>query len=778
MVEKSDKVAVYKDSARSMEKRVADLLKQMTVEEKIAQLTSIWLHFNPNTGAVSPHGDRTVEFDPEYYMRSGIGQITRPFGSQPIDPVEGAKMVNDLQKRLVENTRLGIPAICHEECLTGFMAQGATSFASPLNFGSTWDPGLIERVGDCIRRQMRSVGSHQGLAPVADVARDPRWGRIEETVSEDPYLVGCMVSSYVKGLQGNDLKEGVIATLKHFAGYSFSEGGRNFAPAHVGRREFFDMFLVPFEMAIKGGGAHSVMNAYQEIDGEAPAASKWLLTEVLRDMWGFKGFVVSDYGAVTFLHRMHRVAEGQMEAASSALLAGLDVELPSPAEYPEGLKSALDKGLIKESDLDISVHRVLTAKFSLGLFESPYVDTDAIQLDLPEERALAKKVAEKSITLLSNNGILPISRSIAKIAVIGPNADDIMALFGNYSFENHIVSTHFPDAADDIISAPTVLDVMKERISSENVGYAEGCQIMTKEKEGIKEAVSLAEKAEVALVVVGDKAGHFGAGTVGEGTDTSDLSLPGAQEDLIHAVIDTKTPTIIVLLNGRPFAMPEIAEKAAAIIEAWFPGQDGANAIVDVLFGDINPGGKTTLTFSKGAGFQPFYYNHKFLAKGIPNLPDISPVFPFGHGLSYTSFDYSDFLIKSSNVPNDGEAVISCNVKNSGGLAGDEVVQLYLRDEFASITRPVIELKGFVRVHLLPGETKKITFYVPSDLLSFTGVEYKRIVEPGEIIVKIGSSSADIRLKGKYNLTGSTRETGEDRELFTRVEVASVAVRN
>ncbi|MCP4682233.1 MAG: hypothetical protein GY864_07855, partial [Desulfobacterales bacterium] len=443
-------------------------------------------------------------------------------------------------------------------------------------------------------------------------------------VGEDPYLVGCMVSRYVKGLQGNDLKQGVIATLKHFAGYSFSEGGRNFAPTHVGRREFFDVFLVPFEMAIKEGGAWSIMNAYQEIDGEAPAASKWLLTEVLRDMWGFKGFVVADYGAVTFLHRMHRVASGPMEAASFALLAGLDVELPSPAEFPEGLKNALDKGLIKEPDLDVSVRRVLTAKFSLGLFEAPYVDTGAIQLDLPEEKALATKIAEKSITLLSNSGVLPISRSLEHIAVIGPNADDRMALFGNYSFENHIVSTHFPDAADDIISAPTVLEVMQKRLSSGKVSYAKGCQIMTKEKEGIQEAVSLAEKAEVAILVVGDKAGHFGAGTVGEGTDTSDLSLPGAQEDLIHAVINTNTPTIVVLLNGRPFAMPEIADKAAAIVEAWFPGQDGASAIVDVLFGDINPGGKTTLTFSRGAGVQPFYYNHKFLAKGIPNLSDIA----------------------------------------------------------------------------------------------------------------------------------------------------------
>ena len=335
------------------------------------------------------------------------------------------------------------------------MAQGATSFPSPLNFGSTWDPSLIEQVGQVIRRQMRSVGAHQGLAPVADVARDARWGRIEETEGEDPYLIGVMLSHYVRGLQGNDLKEGVVATLKHFAGYSFSEGGRNFAPTHIGRREFMDVFLLPFEMAVKQGGALSIMNAYQDIDGEAPAGSRWLLTEVLRDAWGFKGMVVSDYAAVTMLHQLHRVATGSVEAAALTLKAGLDMELPNPVEFPTGLKGALDQGLISMEDLDRAVERVLGIKFKLGLFETPYINPEAIDLDRSEDQALARTIAEKSLILLKNDGVLPLSDNIPRLAVIGPNADDRMALFGNYSFENHVVSTHYPDQADRIVSSPS-----------------------------------------------------------------------------------------------------------------------------------------------------------------------------------------------------------------------------------------------------------------------------------------------------------------------------------
>ncbi len=768
---------VYKNPNSPVEDRVKDLIGRMTVEEKILQLTSIWLTFDPDRGEMAPHTDELFppeDFDIEYFLTTGIGQITRPFGSQPIDPIKGAEMVNRIQKRLMEETRLGIPAICHEECLTGFMAQVATSFPSPLNFCSTWEPELIEKVGGVIRRQMRSVGTHQGLAPVADVCRDARWGRVEETMGEDPYLVGTMVTRYVKGLQGPDIRHGVIATLKHFAGYSFSEGGRNFAPAHVGRREFMDVFLMPFEMAVKEGGALSVMNAYQEFDGEAPAASRWLLTEILRHAWGFKGFVVADYGAVGFLMHFHKVAADQKQAAAMALKAGLDIELPSPTDYPQGLKDALQQEMITQSDIDAAAFRILEMKFRLGLFEEPYVNTGAIDLDQPEERHLARVIAEKSVILLSNNGILPLNDDVESVAVIGPNADNMMALFGNYSFENHVVSTHFPEAAEKAVTAVTVLEAFRDRLGTDRVKFCPGCEVMGDDASEIAEAQTLAKNAAVAVVVVGDKAGHFRTGTVGEGTDTSDLSLPGQQEKLVNAVIETGTPTVVVLLNGRPFALPKLKDRAAAILEAWFPGQEGADVIVDALFGDINPGGKTTVTFSRGAGVQPLFYNQKYLSRGIPRMPETDPVFPFGHGLSYTIFEYMDLSLSAKEISVDGEVNISCRIRNSGKRKGEEVVQLYIRDKVASITRPVMELKGFKRIALEPGEQKEIIFTLPSDMLAFTGLDFRKVIEPGEINIMVGSSSKDIRLTATYALVGDSRFPDEDRVLFTQVAVRSL----
>jgi beta-glucosidase len=787
--------APYRDPKLSAEERVADLLGRMTLEEKIAQLFAVWLGPPKEGGEGGPFGGWTAGgLDVAELLRHGVGQITRPFGTRPVEPERGARALNRLQRHLLEDTRLGIPAIAHEESLTGVMAQGATQFPAPLNYGSTWDPELVERVGGVIRRQMRALGVHQALAPVADVIRDARWGRVEECVSEDPYLTGLVVSAYVRGLQGDDLAHGVVATLKHFCAYSGSEGGRNFGPAHVGPRELADVFLIPFEMAVKLAGAKSVMNSYQEIDGEPPAASRRLLSEILRERWGFDGIVVADYFAVNMLHQLHRVAEGPVEAAAAALSAGLDVELPVPQCFREGLPEALARGLVDEPTIDRAVQRVLRLKFALGLFESPYVDAGAVALDLPEERELARRVAEKSITLLANHGVLPLDPRAGRLALIGPNADDPMALFGNYSFHNHVAS--FVDGASPP-RVETLLDAIRARAGAERVSYAQGCAILRPrskleaktarpgglpdlgggeerlcwDESGFPAAVAAAREADVAIAVVGDRAGNMRRGTVGEGTDTADLSLPGLQEGLVEAVLDTGTPTVVVLLNGRPPAIPRIAERAAAIVEAWFPGQEGAGAIADLIFGDLNPGGKTTVTFSRGAGVQPCFYDHRALAPGMPPLPDYEPVFAFGHGLSYTRFEYSQLEIEPSEVPVDGALRIACTVRNTGDRAGDEVVQLYLRDVVASLVRPVRELKGFRRISLEPGEACRVLFTLHADLLAFTGREGRRIVEPGRVEVMIGASSADIRLEGGFDLVGATRKVGEDRVLATAVEV-------
>ncbi len=778
----------YRDPRVSIEKRVHDLLARMTPREKLAQLYSIWVELDSD-GVPTPYRGMFAnpsELDLDEAIRFGLGQLTRPFGSRPVDPVAGARALNAFQRRLVEETRLGIPAIAHEEALTGFMAQGATQFPSPLNFGATWDPALIERVGDVIRRQMRAVGAHLALAPVADVIRDPRWGRVEECISEDPYLVGCTVAAFVRGLQGEDLSEGVVATLKHFAGYSFSEGGRNFAPVHVGPRELADVFLLPFEMAVKDAGAQSVMNAYHEIDGTPCASSHELLTDVLRGRWGFEGVVVADYGAVAMLQSLHHTCADKRSAAAAALSAGLDVELPTPSCFIEGVPAALEDGSLDASVVDRAVERVLVLKFRLGLFERPYVDADAIELELESDRQLALTVAEKSITLLTNDGTLPLAPDIGQVAVIGPNSDDALALFGNYSFHNHVAS-HFDAPAPEGVA--TLLDALRARLGPERVTHARGCWITRRQRErelglpasdgpvvsddrsAIPAAVSAARKADVALVVIGDRAGHFGSGTVGEGTDSADLGLPGAQHELAAAVIATGTPTVLVLLNGRPMVLTELATQAAAIVETWFPGQEGAEAIARVLFGDENPGGKTTVSFSRGAGVQPVYYNHKALARGIPRSPEFEPVFPFGHGLSYTTFEYRDLEIEREQLPVDGEFSIRCRLRNAGALAGEEVAQLYLRDELGSVTRPVCELKGFCRVALQPNEECGLEFRLSAEMLSFTGQDGRRIVEPGFIKVLLGSSSRDIRLEGRFELAGTARQVGEDRVLYCPVSV-------
>ncbi len=780
----------YRDSTAAPAERVRDLLDRMSPTEKVAQLTSVWLTVDSSTGEVAPSQTNfggAPAWTPEEALANGVGQITRLLGTRPVDPSAGARMVNEVQRRLTSETRLGIPAICHEECLSGAMFAGATSFPSPLNLASTWDPGLVEAMTAAIGRQMRAVGATQGLAPVADVARDARWGRVEETFGEDPYLVGLLVSAYVRGLQGSkggadgDMGDGVVATLKHFCGYSSSEGGRNFAPAHIGPRELADVFLVPFEMAVRDGGALSLMNAYQEIDGQPPAASRQLLTGVLRDEWGFSGFTVADYGAVQFLQNLHKVAADSAEAAALAVQAGLDVELPAPVDYPRGIPEALRRGLLDQSDVDRAVGRVLSVKFRLGLFERPFVDVDAVPaaLNRPEDAALGAEIARRSVVLLKNTGILPlggpgspdVSGGGARVAVLGPNAADPLALFGNYSFENHVVSTHFADQAGGV-DAPTVLDALVGRLGPDRVVHEPGCSVRGEETGGIAAAAAAAAAADLAVVVLGDRAGHFNLGTVGEGSDTAHLGLPGVQPALADAVLATRTPTVVVLLAGRPHAIARLKDRAAAVVQAWFPGAGGAAALVDVLFGDAEPLGRSPLTFSAAAGTMPRYYNHKLLAMGVPRQADFEPVFPFGHGLSYTTFEYSDLAVDPPEVAVDGEVTVTCSVANTGGRPGDEVVQLYVHDRLASVTRPVMELKGFVRAALGPGESARVTFGLPVDLLSFCGPDLRRRVEPGRFSVYVGASAGDIRLRGRFDVVGEVRVIGPGRRLTSTAAVA------
>ncbi|MBS7639363.1 MAG: glycoside hydrolase family 3 N-terminal domain-containing protein [Candidatus Bathyarchaeia archaeon] len=754
----------------NLEFRVRELIRRMTLEEKIAQLGSI-----PASELLE--GGKFSREKASKLIGKGIGQITRLAGrllepgvpEGPREPSKIAAIANEIQRFLVEETRLGIPAIIHEECLSGLMAYGATTFPQAIGLASTWDPDLIQNITGVIRRQMRAIGVHQGLAPVLDVARDPRWGRTEETFGEDQYLVASMGVAYIRGLQGESLSSGVVATPKHFAAHGFPEGGRNCAPVHVPPRELMEVFLFPFEAAVREAGAYSLMNAYHDIDGVPCAASRELLTEILRWRWGFKGYVVSDYSAIEMLKTFHHVAADEMEAAVQALEAGIDIELPRIKCYGEPLLKAVREGIISEATIDEAVSRVLRVKFLLGLFDNPYVKVEdaARAFDTPEDRALALKAARESIVLLKNDGILPLRKDLKSIAVIGPNADTTRGLLGDYSYTVHL------NCDFDAVKIVSILEAIKSKVSPQTTVYfARGCDIYNPSKEGFKEAIEAASKAEVIIAVMGERSGMFKLPAVtGEGRDQTSLSLPGVQEDLLRALGELGKPLIVVLVNGRPMAVRWAAERASAIIEAWFPGEEGGNAVADVLFGDYNPGGKLPISVPKYEGQIPVYYSRRSSSFGDYVFMDSKPLFPFGHGLSYTRFEYSSLRIEPEKVGPAGRVSISFFIENVGGMKGDEVVQLYVRDPIASISRPVKELKGFKRLTLNPGERKRVTFTLFTDQLAFYNRYMRLIVEPGIYEVMIGSSSEDIRLTGKFEVTGETRVLPALRNFFSEVIV-------
>jgi beta-glucosidase len=747
----------YRDASRRRDERVEDLLGRMTLEEKAAQLGSAWVFQLARGTEVSESGAEL--------LRNGLGQVTRISGASSLDAEGAARLANTIQRHLVEETRLGIPAIVHEEICSGLMAREAVVFPQAIGLASTWEPDLAEELADAIRVQMRAVGAHQGLSPVLDVCRDPRWGRTEETFGEDPYLVSRVGVAFTRGLQGPSLRSGVVATLKHFVGYGASDGGMNWAPAGIPPRALREVYLHPFEAAVRIAGARSVMNAYNEIDGILCAADRDLLTGTLRDEWGFEGFVSSDYFSIRQLADYHRLAADGESAAVLALEAGLDVELPATDCYGAPLLHAIGAGLLAEETLDEAVRRVLCTKFDLGLFDEPYVDATAASAAAatPAHHELARTIARKSIVLLRNDGVLPMAADVGSIAVIGPNADTPRNLFGDYAYPAHVESlgkvldsgrsglstpgVESAEIAPVAIESPSVLDALRARYGS-NVSFAPGCDVTGSSVSGFAEAVELAGAADVAVMVMGDKSGLTEDCTSGEFRDRASLDLPGIQEELVRAVLATGTPVVLVLVAGRPSASAWIHEHSAAVVMAWLPGEEGAAAIADVLSGDTNPGGKLPISYPRAVGQVPVFYAHK--ASGGRSHPigdyvdeSASALYAFGHGLSYTTFELSDLRIAEKTVRWDDEIVVQARVTNTGGRAGDEVVQLYTRDAQASVTRPERELKSFLRLTLEPGETRRITFRVPVAQLGFYDRDLSYVIEPGEIEMFLGRSSAD-----------------------------------
>ncbi|MEU6452620.1 glycoside hydrolase family 3 N-terminal domain-containing protein [Streptomyces sp. NPDC046979] len=775
-VETHPEIPLWNDPALSVTTRVSALIEAMTPEEKIAQLYGVWVGASDEGGDVAPHQhDMEEAVDLDALLPTGLGQLTRPFGTAPVDPALGALSLLRTQARIASANRFGIPAVAHEECLAGFAAWGATAYPVPLSWGATFDPDLVHRMASAIGRDMRSVGVHQGLAPVLDVVRDARWGRVEETIGEDPYLVGTIGTAYVRGLEG----AGVVATLKHFAGYSASRAGRNLAPSPMGPRERADVLLPPFEMAVREGGARSVMHAYTDTDGVPAAADEDLLTGLLRDTWGFDGTVVADYFGIAFLKTLHGIAADWAEAAGAALRAGVDVELPTVKTFGAPLVEAVAAGRVPEKVIDRALRRVLTQKALLGLLDPDWNPVPAaldgadlgdpealrgrIDLDGPGNRELARTVAEEAVVLLSNDGTLPLARP-RRIALVGPNADEPTAVLGCYSFPQHI-GVHHP-ATPVGIDLPTLRATLAAEFPDTEFTLAHGTGVDDGDVSGIPEAVRAAGEADVVVAVLGDRAGLFGRGTSGEGCDVESLALPGAQQRLLDALLDTGRPVVTVLLAGRPYALGRAVTEAAAIVQSFFPGEEGTAALAGVLSGRTGPSGRLPVSVPRGAGAQPTTYLGARLAHASEvSSIDPTPAFGFGHGLTYTAFAWSDLTVDVEQAPADGEFSLALTVRNTGERHGTEVVQLYLHDPVASVVQPVQRLVGYTRVPLAPGEARRVRVAVPADLASFTGRDGHRIVEPGALELRFAASSTAPPLTAAVTVTGPPRRVDHTRRL-------------
>jgi beta-glucosidase len=741
----------YRDPKLPIEQRVADLLGRMTIEEKVAQALSCnW----EKTRLFEEKGRLFSAEKARKFIGHGIGQVTR--ASDKRAPREMAAFTNAIQKFLTEKTRLGIPAIVHEEALHGFVAAGATSFPQAIALGATFDVALVEEIFTVAAREMRARGAHQALAPVLDVARDPRWGRTEETYGEDPYLVSRMGVAAIRGFQGKGATgavplagDRVIATAKHFAVHGQPEGGRNTAPGNFSERLLREVFLPPFQAAVLEAGVMSVMASYNEIDGIPAHANRWLLRDVLRGEWAFKGVVVADYFGIADLMKKHHVVADPATGARKALETGVDIELPE-VDFYGTLADQIRRKTLAPTALDETVARVLRAKFLMGLFENATVDPEKVEIERrPADRALARKAAREAIVLLKNEkGLLPLDvNRIKSLAVIGPNA--AVVRLGGYS-----------DKPGRMVS---VLDGIRARAGEKvKIVHAEGCGITTgnrgwnddkvelpdpaQDAKLIDEATMVALSADVVILVLGQNEqvsreayadNHLG--------DRDTLGLVGRQDDLVRAILKVGKPTVVVLINGSPLSVGEIARRVPAIVEGFYLGEETGSAMADILFGDVSPSGRLPITIPRHVGQVPAFYNVKPSATRPYLFAEAGPLWPFGFGLSYTTFRYDKLTVTPARIRPTGSATVSVQLTNTGKRAADEVVQLYLRDQVSSVTRPIKELRGFRRVHLGPGETRKVDLTLGPAELGLVNEAMKRVVEPGRFDVMVGGSSVDLK---------------------------------
>ncbi|HET6792957.1 MAG TPA: glycoside hydrolase family 3 N-terminal domain-containing protein [Acidimicrobiales bacterium] len=773
----------YRDASLTVAQRVDDLVGAMTLREKVTQLGGVWI-----TDLVSD--DRLDAEKLSSRMGDGIGHVTRIGASTGLLPGGAAELMNGVQRFAVESTRLGIPVVVHEESVGGLCARGATVFPQAIGLAAGWDPGLVEQVADVIRAQMVAVGARHSLSPVLDVARDARWGRLEETYGEDPVLAGALGTAYVKGLQA-DLGDGVVATGKHFLAYGAADGGRNQGTVNMGPRELREVYAEPFAAAIRDGGLASIMNSYSSVDGLPCAGSAAILDELLRGELGFAGAVVADYFAVSMLMSHHHTAVDRADAAIQALSAGLDLELPA-LDCFAALEGAVASGRVDVALVDRAVRRVLALKFRLGLFESPYVDAAAAPAvyDTPEQRRLAHRAAVGATVLLTNRGVLPLAPDVGRLAVIGPGADDRRLLQGDYHYPAHLEMVFegrgsdpefLPEAGGAFAPGPYYTDHVTPLAGIRSVAPA-GCEVITArgcgvsghDRSGFDEAVAAARRSDVAVVVVAGRSGLRPMSTVGEGRDAAHLGLTGAQEELVAAVAATGTPVVTVVMSGRAHALGPVVEASAAVVQLWPPGEEGGAALAEVLFGRSDPGGRLPVSLPCAAGQEPVHNGYRWgggrsMFDGDYSDAPAAPLFPFGHGLSYATFAYLDPAVRAGTTSD--PVVVEVTVRNTGRRPGTEVVQLYVSDPVASVARPMRQLVGFARVELDAGASRRIRFTVDPSRLAFYDPSMSFVVEPGWLRFALGSSWTDLHHHLEVELTGPTAGFAQRAVVATRVEL-------